>query len=295
MKKAIVFGGSGFLGSHVADSLTNSGIQTTIFDISPSPYLSEEQLFIKGDIIDAAAVQKAIQGMDYVYHLAGEADIDSAFLNPKKALELNIQGTINILEACRQMNVERLIFASTIYVYSDAGGIYRASKQSCELIIEEYQKSFGVNYTILRYGSVYGPRADERNFIYKIIKQALITKRIFLEYGEEEKRDFVHVLDAAKMSVDVLQPEYVNSHVILTGYQSITRGELLKMLKEILGGGLQINFRDKLVDRVHGHYRLTPYIFKPTLSKKIVPKNYIELGQGLLSCIEEIYEKNISE
>jgi len=295
MKKAIVFGGSGFVGSHIADFLTETGVETTIFDSEYSCYLNEKQFFIQGNILDHELVEKVVEGKDYIFHLAGQADIGLGFESPKETLNLNIQGTINILEACRRFNVKRFVFASSIYVYSDMGGFYRASKQACELIIEEYQKNFNVNYTILRYGSLYGPRADERNFIYRIIKQAILNKTIKIGYGLDEKRDFIHVQDAARMSVEILSEAYKNSHIMLTGYQQISRKELLDIINEMLGGDINVEILQPEIDRLHGHYKLTPYVFKPKLSKKLVISEYTEFGQGILSCMQDIYEKYVTQ
>lgn len=295
MKKAIVFGGSGFVGSHVADALTREGIQTTIFDLTPSPYLREDQTFIQGNILDETAVHEAVKGNDYVYHFAGQADIEEGFQAPRSTIELNVVGTANILEACRKAGIERFVFASTIYVYSSAGGFYRVSKQACELLIEEYHKVYGLNYTILRYGSLYGPRADDRNLIYRILKEATLSRTITIGYKPEEKRDYIHVHDAARMSVKALSDEYINSHVMLTGYQSIERGELINMICEMLGGDIQIYQVKPEIETAQGHYKFTPYVFKPQVSKKILSSDYIELGQGLLICIEDIYEKHLED
>lgn len=290
MKKAIVFGGSGFVGSHVADALTEAGIETTIFDIKASTYLSSKQKFIQGDILDSDAVSHAVRDMDYVFHLAGQPDISNSLKNPQHTLNLNIQGTINILEACRKHNVDRFIFASTIYVYSDAGGFYRASKQACEIIIEEYQKNFNLNYTILRYGSLYGPRAGDANFIYRLLKQAVLEKKIDVDFEFDEKREYIHVFDAAKMSVSILTNEYINTSVMLSGYQYITCQELIFLVTDILGGNIEINKIEKSDERSLGHYKRTPYIFRPQVSKKLVNHDYIEFGQGILISIEEIYD-----
>lgn len=294
MKKALVFGGSGFVGSHVADALTNAGIETTIFDIAPSHFKNDKQAFIQGSILDQNLVNEAVKGKDYIYHLAGQADIGTSFDMPKDTLSLNIQGTINILEACSKYAIERFVFASTIYVYSDMGGFYRASKQACEIIIDEYQKNFGIDYTILRYGSLYGPRADEKNLIHRILKQAILEKIIRSGYGSEEKRDYIHVYDAARMSVDILSENYKNAHVMLTGYQHISRGELLNIINEMLGGAIKIETVKPENDRPHGHYKFTPYVFKPQISKKFVSNEYFEFGQGLLNCMEEIHEKYVA-
>ena len=296
MKKAIVFGGAGFVGSHVADALSDKGIETTIFDVSASsPWLRKDQTFIQGDILDSAQVRAAVQGKDYVYHMAGQADIGIGLKEPAHTLQLNIMGTTNLLEACRSQSIERFIFASTIYVYSELGGFYRASKQACEIIIEEYQRNFDLPYTMLRYGSLYGPRADEKNFIHRLLKQALTERKIDIGYGTDEKRDYIHVLDAARMSVDILAPDYANSHVMLTGYQQITRGELINIVNEILGGDINIENSAQENANMQGHYKFTPYVFRPQMSKKMVSTNYIELGQGLLSLMEEVHAQQAAE
>lgn len=294
-KKSIVFGGSGFIGSHVADALLKAGHETTIFDIQPSKYLSENQKFVQGDILDSDAVNRAIRGMDYVYHFAGQPDIQESIKNPESTLYINIQGTINLLQACISNNISRLLFASTIYVYSDFGGFYKTSKQACEIIIKEYQKQFNLNYTILRYGSLYGTRAGENNFIYRLLKQAILEKKITIDFDKDAKREYIHAIDAAKMSLNALDEEYKNSSVMLTGYQRMTCGELIELIRDILDQ--EVNFVDIEKDngRVSGHYNRTPYLFRPEVSKKIVASNYIEFGQGLLNSIEDIYDHSIDQ
>src|SRR3989338_2313800 len=125
--KAIVFGGSGFVGSHVADALLTAGHEVTIFDLRPSRYLQDKQKFIQGDILDYEAVQKAVAGQQVLYNFAGLADFNEA--------------------AARSAQVKRFVFASSIYVYSESGGFYRASKQACELYVEEFQRRYSLDYT----------------------------------------------------------------------------------------------------------------------------------------------------
>lgn len=290
MKKALVIGGSGFLGSHVADALHAQGYDTTIFDLADSPYLSSGQKFIQGSILDPSSVEAAIKGMDIVFHLAGQPDIARSVEDPTHTLNLNIQGTVNILEACRKHKVKRFMFASTIYVYSDVGAFYRASKQSCEIIVQEYQKQFGLDYTILRYGSLYGPRAPESNFIHRILKQALLEKKVDVgDYSLEDRREYIHVVDSAKMSLLALGDEYVNSSVMLTGYQFTTCRELFDLINDIMGGGITFSGKDLENKGGPGRYHKTPYVFRPQISRKIIASDYIEFGQGILASIEEIH------
>ncbi|MFQ5456621.1 MAG: NAD-dependent epimerase/dehydratase family protein, partial [Nitrospirota bacterium] len=176
--KIIVFGGSGFLGSHVADALSEAGHKVIIFDIRPSQYLRDDQQEIVEDILDEDVVYKAINGCDVVYNFAGIADIDECLIRPVDTVKYNVLGNSVILEAARRSYVKRYVFASSAYVFSEVGSFYRSSKQSCELFIEAYNHVYNLPYTILRYGSLYGERGDERNSIYRLIKDALSTNKI---------------------------------------------------------------------------------------------------------------------
>ncbi|MFA5256467.1 MAG: NAD-dependent epimerase/dehydratase family protein, partial [Candidatus Omnitrophota bacterium] len=199
--KAIVFGGSGFLGSHVADALDDAGHDVFIYDIKPSRYLRPSQTMITGDILDEKKAAAAVKGCDIVYNFAGIADIDEAGKKPLESVKCNILGNSILLEAARKAKIKRFVFASSLYVYSKAGGFYRSTKQACELLIENYHEVFKMPYTILRYGSLYGPRTDGNNFIYAIIKQALTHNKISRHGDGEEIREYIHVRDAAKGSV----------------------------------------------------------------------------------------------
>lgn len=283
--KAVVLGGSGFIGSHVADGLRDRGYDVRVFDIRPSPYLKAGQKMIAGDILDAAAVRRAIEGCDYVYHFAGIADIDEANSRPVDTVRFNILGTANVLDACRVVGVKRFLYASTIYVYSHAGGFYRCSKQAAESYIEMYQQEYGVPYTILRYGSLYGSRADAGNAVRRYLSQAFFDGEIVCYGDGEEVREYIHVSDAARNSIEVLSPEYENQHVVLTGHQQLKVCALLEMIQEILGRDVKVVFR---APNASVHYRRTPYNFTPKLGRKLVSSYYLDMGQGLLSCLEEL-------
>src|SRR3972149_5550506 len=136
--KAIVFGGSGFLGSHVADALTNAGYEVIIYDLKSSPYLIKSQEMIVGDIFDRLKVEEAVKSCDIVYNFAGIADIDDASQRPLDSVEYNILGNSIVLEACRKAKVRRFVFASSLYVYSKYGSFFVTLKQRCELIIAIY-------------------------------------------------------------------------------------------------------------------------------------------------------------
>lgn len=286
--KVLVSGGSGFLGSHVADALAEKGHQVTLFDRTPSKYISDGQKEIIGNILDKELLIDIVRSQDIVYHFAGIADIEDCLLSPSNTAMVNIVGTINLLEACRLSKVERFVFASTAYVYSDAGFFYRTSKQACEQFIEDFHKLYGLEFTCIRYGSLYGERADLRNSIYSLLKQALSNGKIIYHGTGDEIREFIHVKDAAEMSVGILSPEYANENITITGVEKYKYSELLSMVKEILGNQIEIEYLPS--DR-EAHYKITPYNFTPKLGKKVTNNKYIDMGQGLLFCMMEVYEQ----
>lgn len=116
---AVVFGASGFLGSHVADALSTAGYQVRLFDQSPSPYLKPDQEMIVGDIMDLDQVIAAAKGAAVVYNFAAIADIDEAHNKPIATATINVMGNMHVLEAARLAGVRRYIFASSVYVYSE--------------------------------------------------------------------------------------------------------------------------------------------------------------------------------
>lgn len=283
-----VFGGSGFLGSHVCDKLYDAGYNVTIFDIKPSSWLCSGQKMIVGDVLDKEKVKKSIMGAEVVFNFAGIADIGEANLRPIDTVRYNILGNAIILEACRLADVKRYIFASSVYVYSESGGFYRCSKQACELYIETYYENYGLEYTILRYGSLYGPRADEKNAIYRFVLQALRDKKIKYFGSPEALREYIHVEDAAECSVEILKPKYANQSIILTGHQPMKVGNVLKMIVEMIGEDIQFEFEN---DPNNVHYLITPYSFSPKVGKKLTPPINMDLGQGILRVIEEAHKK----
>jgi len=291
MQKVIVFGGSGFLGSHVADVLSEKGYQVIIFDRAKSTYLKDSQKMVVGDILDRGQIRNVINGADYVYHFAALADIDEAKNKPIETVKINVLGTVNILDACKEFKVKRFIYGSTVYVYSEHGSFYRSSKQSSELFIENYKKIYDLDYTILRFGSLYGRRANKFNSIRNIIRQALLEKKITRDGDGNEVRDYINVFDAARISVNILNDDYKNSHIMITGTQTLKVKELLNMINEMFDNEIEIEFSG---EKQEEHYEITPYSFRPRVAKKYILKDYHDLGQGILDAIYDIY-KDLSE
>jgi UDP-glucose 4-epimerase len=288
IKKILVIGGSGFLGSHVADALSDAGYQVKIFDRQASKWLRSNQEMIIGDLLDNDLILKHTVNCYAVYNFAAIADLNEAILKPVETAKINILGNVQVLEACKVNQVKRYVYASTVYVHSREGGFYRCSKQASENYVEEYQRSFGLDYTILRYGSLYGPRSDSHNGLWRIVKDALQTGIVKYEGNKESVREYIHVEDAARASVIVLGDEFKNEHVVLTGHETLKVIDMLKMLSEILGIEKDIQFEDL---PYAGHYVRTPYAYQTKLGRKFIPPLHVDLGQGLLQLIEELKSK----
>ena len=284
MKKICVIGGSGFLGSHVSDELTKSGFEVTIFDSSPSPWIiGGKQKIVIGDILDFDTLLKVTKDCLAVYNFAAISDIEVAMENPLNTAKINILGNISALEACIKNNVSRYVFASSVYVNSREGGFYKCSKRAAEDFILEYKKKYDFDFTIIRYGSLYGPRSDIHNGLWRIINNALKNKTIQYQGNPESMREYIHVIDAARASVAILKQDFKNEKITLTGQEAIKVDDLLKMLAEILGLAQEVSY---LPTPRQGHYVRTPYAYESDLSRKYIPDLHIDLGQGLLSLIE---------
>jgi UDP-glucose 4-epimerase len=288
MNQATVFGGSGFIGSHVCDKLTEEGYDVIIYDCIESSWIKNGQTMFVGDILDESLVRKSIEDSDIVYNFAGIADIEEAQNRPMDTIKYNILGNSIVIEACIEKKIKRYVYASSLYVYSKSGGFYRCSKQACEQYIEQYNKIFNIDYTILRYGSLYGPRAGKNNSINRFIRQALKEKKISYEGSKDAIRDYIHVENAARMSVDILKPEYANEYIILSGQQSMKVGDLHKMVAEIIGTDIELDYQSI---EYSAHYETTPYSFNPRFGKKLTSSYYIDLGQGILNIVEELHRQ----
>jgi len=257
--KALVIGGSGFLGSHVADELHRKNYKVTILDKKISKFKLKNQKFIKSNILNTKLITKAIKGQDFVFMFAGVSDLNVAVKNPVETVKYNILSTAKILDICRKFGVKRFVFASSVYANSDIGGFYRASKLSAEEYIKEFRKLYSLDYTILRYGSLYGPRSDESNGIKKIIINAIKNRK--LEYIGSKKaiRQYIHILDAAKATVNILNRKYRNKFIVIKGKKSIKVFSLLKYLQKKFKLENKIKFNDK---KYLGHYTFYPKSYK---------------------------------
>lgn len=284
-EKIVVFGGSGFLGSHVADTLSTAGYRVVIFDTRESPYLREDQQMVIGDVTDLDQALDAAQGAMALYNFAAIADIDEAHDQPMKTVEVNVLGAVSLLEAARLAKVRRYVFASSVYVFSESGSFYRASKQAAERFVEAYHSRYALDYTILRYGSLYGPRASHHNGVFRMLQQAITDNCITYRGNGDAVREYIHVTDAARLSMQILEQKYANRHLVLTGTERMRVRDVMQMIAEILPAEVRLEF---VQANPVSHYAMTPYAYQPNIGHKLVGTDFVDLGQGLLECIGEL-------
>ena len=283
-KKILILGSSGFLGSHLVKYLLKNN-EVVQFDVNPPPNNFSSSEFIQGSILDKTLVTSAMKNVDIVYHFAAMTDIDIVNENPAQAIEVNIAGTSNILEACIQEKVERFIFSSSVYVYSEFGGVYKSTKQACELLIEDYDKMHGLSYTILQLGSVYGPGAKQINLISRLINKALNSKEIH-HYGTgEEVRQYIYVQDVVQAAATSIDNNYKDKKIILLGNERITISELMDKIIFHTDSNIQKVFHD---DQYGTHYKLSPFHTNPDGAVSLKIERPVLINSGLKKTINAI-------
>ena len=288
--KIIVLGGSGFIGSHVADALSRKGHKVTIFDKKKSKWLRRDQKMIVGDIFNYNALEKAISDNKIVYNFAALSDIDQARHEPLSCAKVNILGTVQALNLCHKYKVRRFIQASSIYATSSQGGFYSCSKRAAEDYLVEFNKRHKLNYTILRFGSVYGFRSDKNNGIKRILDKAISQRKIIYSGNKKAVRKYINVWDAAKGCVEILKSRYENKCIILTGQKSIKISKLLKFLSKTLNINSKIIFKDEKPST--GHYIKTPNLYEAKKGRGLLLKSRINFHDGLLQLIQDIKKIN---
>ena len=289
MYKNVIFGGSGFLGSNLADEISKSKNKILIIDKKPKKVLKNFQKQINCDILNLEKYKNLISTNSDVYFFSDIADIGYSKIYPLETLENNVLKLIHILKFLIKKKIKNFYYASTIYVNNDLGSFYRASKQCAEIIISEFSKNYNFNYTFLRYGSVYGPQAQEWNGIKKFVKEAMMKGKITYKGNGKELREYIHVKDAAKLTYTAVKSKkYSNKSILISGQSSLSSNELFTTIFEILNKKKKVKFLNKVVE---DHYGVTPYRYIPNQSKKIVPIDYIDIGQGIIEVIKEINDK----
>jgi len=242
-KNVLVTGGSGFIGSHVVDFLVKKKYNVTTFDLSPP--IRKNIKFIRGNILDKNCLQFALKNIDFVFHLAAVSDINKVKGIPVKTINTNILGTTYLLEASRNKNVKRFIFASSVYSFGTAGNLYTTSKISSELLIKNYRLLFGQNFTILRYSTAYGPRSREVDAVSIFVERALKNLDIVIFGDGQQKRNYLHVEDLAKGSMMALKQKAKNKIITLTSKNNIKMFDLARTIIRLTKSSSKIRFNKK--------------------------------------------------
>jgi len=281
-KKILIFGGSGFVGRAVAVNLLTKGFKNIVIFDDKDPELNGIE-FIKGDILNQDGFA-AIPACDIVLNFVAIANLDDSLGRVDAVLDVNIQGVINTLKYAAKNNIDRYIFASSMYVFGENGNFYGATKKCGEILVEEFALNYGFAFTHIRYGSLYGPGAQDWNSIKKYIHEIKTNKKISFWGTGEEKREYIHIDDAADLTVKTFDKSYANIAVTLTGQEQISSKQMLELVFEILDIEPDIEFRNE-VDGYH--YKLTPYKFSPMRSYKMNPSMSIDLSQGIVDVLNE--------
>ena len=297
--KALVTGGSGFLGRYLVKELLKQGYETVVYDLEIPPEFQNNShegsllRYVKGDVQDYESLTKAMQGCDVVFHTAALADLDRARSHPRQTIQVNVIGTVNCLEAARNAGVRRFIFAGSVYTAGKWGSFYRVSKQAGESLCKTYFEEYGLKYTILRYGSLYGRDANHWNFIYGVCK-TLLTKGEYTYISPKDSvREYIHIFDAARETVRISHDQdFENKAVLITGHQRMKVEEFFAMLREIVGRDIKINYTPA---EQHKHYIITPYSFEAEVPIRVNLATYVDISEGILDCLREVQKELDSE
>jgi len=263
MKKVVVTGGAGFIGSHLAEELARRDYRVIILDdLSAGKIENIEDLldkenveFIKGSITDPPLLQELFRGVDYVFHQAAIPSVPRSIENPQASHEVNVGGTLNVLLAARENSVKKVIYASSSSVYGDIPTLpkredmvphplspYAVTKLAGEYYCQVFHQVYELPTVCLRYFNVYGPRQDPNSqyaaVIPRFIKRALEGNPPIIFGDGEQTRDFTFVKDAVEASILAAESDARRLFNIAQG-ESITINELAKLIISIVGENME--------------------------------------------------------
>ncbi len=294
--KVLVTGADGFIGSHLVETLVRSGIPIRAFvlynsfnswgwlDHVPEDIKENIEIF-SGDIRDPFGVKKAMEGCEAVLHLAALIAIPYSYHSPATYVSTNIQGTLNVVQAAREIGVRKVVHTSTSEVYGTARFVpiteehplqgqspYSASKIGADQIAMSFYSSFNVPVTIIRPFNTYGPRQSARAIIPTVITQILSGKRTLHLGALHPTRDFNYVKDTVRGFVDAMQSEKAVGEVLNIGSNfEVTIAELVSIITDVMGVEVDITTDDQRLRPVKSEverlwadnqkaYRLTGWI-----------------------------------
>ncbi len=249
--RVAVIGGGGFIGSHVVDHLAAAGHQVRVIDPGPR-WRNPAARYHELDLFDEAGLAGALAGCRAVFHLAGASDVNQVAADPVAAVRLNVEGTARVLECARQQGCERVLLASTVWVYgatagtgerteeatvdlTRAGHVYVSTKLAAELLVHSYREMYGQHYTILRYGIPYGPRMRDVLVVARFVRAALAGHPITIAGTGEQQRNYVYVGDLADAHVRALSAAAADQVLALEGGTPVSVREIADTVRELIG------------------------------------------------------------
>ena len=260
----LVTGGAGFIGSHLVERLLAEGHRVVCldnFDDFYDPALKRRNLaqamkqpgfrLVEGDLRDEEGLKKIFTGekFELVAHLAAKAGVRPSVENPALYVDVNLRGTVYLLEACKSHAVRRFIFASSSSVYGNSSRVpfaeedpantpispYAATKKAGELLCHAYHHLHGMDIACLRYFTVYGPRQRPEMAIHKFTRSILEGKKIFLFGDGSSRRDYTYIDDAVGGTLGALRREHGFEVYNIGESQTITLTELIAAIEEQVG------------------------------------------------------------
>lgn len=257
--RVLVTGGAGFVGSHLAEGLIGEGFEVGVLDDFSSG--KEDNLsnvrgcveVLRRDVRDGEAMDEAVGDADAVVHLAAKIDAAESFEKPGLYDEVNVHGTLNLLNSCVKGSVKRLVYVSTCAIYGEPLSLpvdeghpvnplspYAASKLAAEAYCKAYANAFGLDLTILRLFNVYGPRqfgSPYAGVITRFIERLRDHKPPIIFGDGEQTRDFIYVGDAAEAIIKLLSTGGRGEVFNLGSGSSISINELADLIMEIMNVG----------------------------------------------------------
>ena len=264
-KKILVTGADGFIGSHLVETLLDEGCNVRAFtyynsfnswgwlDTFPREKLTNIEVST-GDIRDPNGIRTVLKDMDIVFHLAALITIPFSYHSPDSYIDTNVKGTLNVLQACRDYNIERVITTSTSEVYGTAQYVpinethplqaqspYSASKIGADKIAESFFRSFEMPVVIARPFNTYGPRQSARAVIPTIITQLLNGKKNILLGSLHPTRDLNYVQDVCRAFIALSKcDEAIGNEVNIGSENEMSMADLANMLIEIVGANARV-------------------------------------------------------
>ena len=271
-KEVLITGAGGFIGSHLAEKMVCTGAKTRVFVRYNSrndwgmidmlqDKIKDNIEVITGDLKDSDAVNKAVKGMDIVFHLAALIGIPYSYVHPGDVVETNVIGTFNVLNACLEFNVEKVVHTSTSEVYGTARYVpideehplqgqspYSASKIGADKIAESFYRSYDLPVATIRPFNTYGPRQSARAIIPTIITQTLKQDKVVILGSLSPTRDFTYVDDVVNGFIRIAECKKSAGEVINIGSGfEISIGELAKKITGLIGKNVKIVSRQERI------------------------------------------------